>query len=99
MRNAIAVSLVLMLLSGCSLIGGYPRAIYGYTDEEIGNALIEIDKQKESGQISPEAAEEQVRVWLDRLQPCSDCGPKTYLYPVNAYGKRIPGNGYVVETR
>ena len=99
MRNAIAASFVLVLLSACGLIGWYPRALYGYSNEEIGNALIEIDKQEASGQISPEEAEAQVRLWLDRLQPCGNCGPKTYLYPVDAVGNRIPGNGYVVEKR
>src|SRR5688572_14421535 len=99
MRNAIAMSLVLALLSACSLTGWRPRALRGYSLEEIGNAVIEIREQEESGQISPEEAQEQVRVWLDRIEPCGDCQPKTYLLPVDRFGHRIPGDGYVVETR
>jgi hypothetical protein len=99
MRKAIAMSFVLALLSACSLAGWYPRALYGYTDEEIGNAIIEIREQEAAGQISPEEADRQTRLWLDRIQPCGDCRPKTVLYPVDQYGNRVPGNGYVVDKR
>ena len=98
MKCIVAVWLVLCL-AGCSITGWYPRAIYGYSDEEVGNALIEIRQQEASGQISSDVAEEQVRLWLDRVQPCGNCGRKTVLYPVDEYGNRIPGKGYVIETR
>jgi hypothetical protein len=99
MTKAIAMSFVLALLSACSLAGWRPRALYGYSDEEIGKALIEIRDQEAAEQISPEEAERRTRLWLDRIQPCDDCGPKTYLFPVDAYGNRVGGQGYVVEKR
>jgi hypothetical protein len=99
MRNAIAMSFVFVLLSACSVTGWYPRALYGYSDEEVGNAVIEIRDQEAAGQISPEEADRQTRLWLDRIQPCGDCQPKTYLFPVDAYGNRVSGQGYVVEKR